>query len=448
MNVTFHNLQPDQAIVSHFQLVGGRHPYHPKQTAGGLLVGNGRSTVTKQHHPLQTKCVYCGQPHWSDECNMFTTLQARREKLKGSCYKCLQKEHMLKDCRRDQLCAHCGKPGHHRSLCLRLFPSTGQNLNTVPQTTTVTTEPQNVSNIANIEKMMLSSSSQVQMQTATSVVTNSLGSPLVSVRIMLDSGSQRTYVTENLARNLNLHLSAPEKLAVVTFGTERPKYLQYRPSKLQLILKDGKRMTLEVSVVPNITGRITQTPLDQDDVTFIRSEGLESKLADMLPTESECYPVEMLIANDYYFDLLLPRKIVLRPGLCLFQSRLGWIIGGRCHTEDDALRQPVLIVSTMGILPKGVKSTTHMLTSVDAPLFTQPNLEQFWDLESLGIKSPTTSDDDQAISHCNKTVVFTDGRYLVTWPWKEKSPELSVGSGLPEINVTEIVKISRTSQTL
>ena len=406
----------------HFQTEGGRLP-NLRPTAGGLLAGNSRHQA-KRFQPSQIKCVYCGQSHWSDECKKFATLQARKEKLRGSCYKCLQKGHMLKDCQRDRSCAHCGKPGHHRSLCVKLFPDASQGLNTNPQNTMsqntdITSEPQNISQ--DVEEMMLSSGSQVQMQTATSVVTNSLGSLLVSVCTMLDSGSQRTYVTENLARYLNLQLKAPEKLAVVTFGTEKPKYLRYRPSELQLNLKDGKQMTLNVSVVPSITGRITRAPLDRDDVTFIKSEGLDSKLADTLPTESECYPVEMLIGNDYYFDLLLPRKIELRPGLYLFQSRLGWIISGRCQTEsDDASRQPALIVSTMGIPPRGVKQTTHMLSSVDAPLFMRPNLEQFWDLESLGIKeSPTTLDDDQAVSQFNKTVVFSDGRYLVTWPWKK-----------------------------
>lgn len=412
----------------HFQPEGGRPP-NLRPTAGGLLAGNSRHQVSKRYQPSQIKCVYCGQSHWSDECKKFATLQARKEKLRGSCYKCLQRGHLLKDCQRDRLCAHCGKSGHHRSLCVKLFPDTTQGSNTDPQNavsrnTDVTSEPQNISQ--DVEEMMLSSGSQVQMQTATSEVTNSSGSPVVSVRIMLDSGSQRTYVTENLARYLNLQLKAPERLAVVTFGTEKPKYLQYRPSELQLHLKDGKQMTLNVSVVPNITGRITRAPLDQDDVAFIKSEGLDSKLADTLPTESECYPVEMLIGNDYYFDLLLTRKIELRPGLYLFQSRLGWIISGRYQIEsDDSLRQPALIVNTMGIPPKGVKPTTHMLSSVDAPLFTQPNLEQFWDLESLGIKeSPTTLDDDQAIAQFNKTVMFKEGRYLVTWPWKETSPDL------------------------
>lgn len=113
--------------------------------------------------------------------------------------------------------------------------------------------------------------------------------------------------------------------------------------------------------------------------------------------------------------MLLPRKIDLRPGLCLLQSWLGWIVGGRYHTDNDTLRQPALIVSTKGIPPKRVISTTHMLTSINDPLFTKPNLEQFWDLEPLGIReSHTTSDDDQALSHFNKIVVLADGQYFIT----------------------------------
>jgi len=37
----------------------------------------------------------------------------------------------------------------------------------------------------------------------------------------------------------------------------------------------------------------------------------------------------MLIGNDYYFDLLEPRKMDLGGGLFLFHSMLGWILGGR-----------------------------------------------------------------------------------------------------------------------
>ena len=82
--------------------------------------------------------------------------------------------------------------------------------------------------------------------------------------------------------------------------------------------------------------------------------------------ESDSCLVEMLISNDCYFDLLLPRKIDLRPGVCLFQSRLGWILGRHCHTSSDTSEEPTLLVSTLGIPPMGVRSSMHMLTNVDS----------------------------------------------------------------------------------
>ena len=29
-----------------------------------------------------------------------------------------------------------------------------------------------------------------------------------------------------------------------------------------------------------------------------------------------------------------------------------------------------------------------------------------------------------ALDHFNNTVKFVDGRYMVTWPWKEENPDL------------------------
>jgi len=81
-----------------------------------------------------------------------------------------------------------------------------------------------------------------------------------------------------------------------------------------------------------ITGKIT--PLCKDNKAFLKSEGFENTLADACPTKSDSYPIEMLIGNNYYFDLLLPQKVDLRPGLWLFPSKLGWILGGCCYGEN------------------------------------------------------------------------------------------------------------------
>jgi len=46
-------------------------------------------------------------------------------------------------------------------------------------------------------------------------------------------------------------------------------------------------------------------------------------------------------------------------------------------------------------------------------------------LLEFGIKeSPLALDDDRALDNFHNTVKFADGRYLVTWPWKETSHDL------------------------
>ena len=198
------------------------NPYHSRPTAGGLLAGTGKGTNMPRQPPPQTKCIYCSETHWSNECSNFTTLQSRRDKLKGLCFKCLQMGHVAKSCTRDRACAHCGNKNHHRSLCPKLFVASERKPD-------VPSDVQNKNSATNVEKAMLASDSQVQMQTATSMVKNVSGSSSISVRIILDSGSQRTYITEKLAKDLNLELQSPEKLAIVTFGTDRPKYIQCNP---------------------------------------------------------------------------------------------------------------------------------------------------------------------------------------------------------------------------
>ena len=91
------------------------------------------------------------------------------------------------------------------------------------------------------------------------------------------------------------------------------------------------------------------------------------------------------------------------------QSRLGWISGGQYQATSNMTEVPTLMVNTA---PLGVKVTTHMFSTVDAP---RQNLDQFWNLESIGItESPSSFDDDQALESFNQTVKLTSSR-AGTW---------------------------------
>ena len=157
---------------------------------------------------------------------------------------------------------------------------------------------------------------------------------------------------------------------------------------------------------------------------FLKDSSLEDQLADTMVANTESFQVDVLLGNDYYFDVLQPRKIDLGNGLFLFQSKLGWVCGGKVTAETEVVSEPTLFVSTVSVAPTSIHTTTHMLNSVDSPIAMKPSIELFWNLESLGItEPPTTSEDDVALDHFNNTVKFVDGRYMVTWPWKEKNQD-------------------------
>ncbi|XP_065899645.1 uncharacterized protein [Dysidea avara] len=363
-----------------------------KSTASGLLAGN-----NKQYGPRKTqaKCAFCGQPHWSDECSKCITLQERREKLKGSCYICLKRGHMSKNCAKDKICAHCGKKNnHHRSLCPTLFPDSSSSSGLSSIEDTVEFQPKEMTK------------TNVLMQTATATVKSVQRGSSMPVRLILDSGSQRTYVTDKLTKEIQLNLGPSESLSIATFGASQSTKLQCKSSKLQLYLKDGSFMTVDVTVVPSITGRITRTPLSSADVKFLKESALEDKLADTIVTNAEVFQVDMLVGNDYYFDLLQPRKIDLGNGLFLFQSTLGWIFGGKVASKTEVESEQGLLVGNAGVTPTDINVVTQtMLTLVEPSIAAKPDLELFWNLESLGItESPSTRDDDLALDHFNKTV--------------------------------------------
>ena len=392
-----------------------RSHQHRKSTAGGLLAGNSHKrpgNSQKGSQSRQPRCMYCGESHWSDECSKYNSLQARKEKLKGCCFNCLKSGHVLKDCKVDRACAHCGKKGnHHRSLCNTLFqlPPSPQILGAE------SFKP---------EGAMIASSNQVLMQTATVTVKNRKHNSSASVRLVLDSGSQRSYITEKLAKVLKLTLDRTEKLSVVTFGSSRIKSIDCKQESLILFLKDGSTMPMNITVVPSITGKVNRVPFKEEDLQFLKGEFAEGKLADSLPYHAESSSIEMLIGNDYYFELLEPKKMDMSGGLFLFHSKLGWVLGGRVEQPPDMRSESSLLVSTIGSAPDGIKPTAHMLTSIDPSLSTKPSLEHFWNLEALGITDSPSPNDECAFKNFSKTVIFSNGRYMVSWPWRESNPDL------------------------
>lgn len=146
------------------------------------------------------------------------------------------------------------------------------------------------------------------MQTVKADITNPNNSLKQKVRMLLDSGSQRSYITEALAKKLNLKMGKKEEIMLVTFGSDTPKRIKKPTTKLNIILKDGSTLKLRANVVPQIAGSIQRRPINLKSVENWGYLWTEFSLADDFPHVRETSSVELLIGNDYYLDIILPQR--------------------------------------------------------------------------------------------------------------------------------------------
>ena len=155
------------------------------------------------------------------------------------------------ECTLTRTCYYCGKTNiHHRSLCPTKFESVQQ----VPAHLADELLEQAVEDAT--ENVLMSSEEMVLMQTAKGNVFNKVNGKQENIRMLFDSGSQRTYVTEDLAKKLSLKLGEKSKIFLVTFGSKEPQPLETPSTVLNIELKDGSSLQITANVIPKLTGEM------------------------------------------------------------------------------------------------------------------------------------------------------------------------------------------------
>ena len=159
-----------------------------------------KSKPLSKHPP----CAFCSQAHASRLCPVVTEIDKRVAILKrdNKCFNCLASNHSAKKCRSRYTCYHC-KAKHHSSICTTQAAVPPPNTSESPVETHVKFTP---------------SSTPVLLKTATTHVQH--GKTQTMVNILLDEGSQRSFVTEQTVQRLGIKIeSCPvETLSISTFG--------------------------------------------------------------------------------------------------------------------------------------------------------------------------------------------------------------------------------------
>jgi len=146
------------------------------------------------------QCVYCQGNHHSASCDKVEAIEERRDILikAGRCFNCLKSNHKSKDCNNPHSCRNC-----------QTTPSIHHN---------TTKESQEPNPTVNTAANSMKDRDHILLQTAQAVDLNDANNKSTTVRVLFDSGSQRTYITESLRTKLNLKSISRERLHLNTFG--------------------------------------------------------------------------------------------------------------------------------------------------------------------------------------------------------------------------------------
>ena len=186
-------------------------------------------------------------------------------------------------------------------------------------------------------------------------------------RVFMDTGSRRTYITEEISEKLKFTTEGNIKLTAFTFGASRPKEIGTPIVTMLLKSKKGNTVSIKASVVPEIRGNVQRVPIKIDNqFKIIR----KYELADTLPKHTESSSIGVLFGNDYYSDIMSTRRIKIQEALYIIKRKFDWMINGRTknrNKEENAMS--VMTRSTNNILLE-----IHQFTLVEPSLQPTPDI--------------------------------------------------------------------------
>ena len=138
----------------------------------------------------------------------------------GRCFICLKKYHISKECRSAIRCRNCGGR-HHTSICMKnlaetIKPATQPSTVSQGANPTKSLNPQaNTFSSTTTSSMYAGTSSGVLLQTVRMLICNPNGlqSPL-EVRVILDSGGQKSYITRQAQDTLSLNATYSQRMCI------------------------------------------------------------------------------------------------------------------------------------------------------------------------------------------------------------------------------------------
>ena len=247
----------------------------------------------------------------------------------------------------------------------------------------------------------------ILLQTAHAMASATAGGTSVPVRVLFDNGSQLSYVTERLQRQLNLKPTRIEKLHLNTFGRDGYKTQACAVVKLYIQgLHRGEPISISAMTSPLICSPLPSA-IEVDNYPHL--QGLQ--LADECDQPRD---VDILVGFNLYWNIVTGDVVKAQEGPTAVGSKLGWLLLGPMNSlEPSPVSHTCIVIGGVPTNPFINEKGDNMLVS---------SLRDFWELESLGIAhSPADSCESSLFP---PSISFHDDRYFISLPWKPDHPEI------------------------
>ncbi|UYV63002.1 hypothetical protein LAZ67_2002805 [Cordylochernes scorpioides] len=313
----------------------------------------------------------------------------RNDKIRSAhlCFKCLRKGHIQSQCREQLECKNCGR-NHLDVLC------EGNSSNRL-------TKPGRENLKENAPEPIASLSSQActgQVLLMTTVAL--LRGPNASrrVRILLDSGSQFSYIKQSLVWSIGIERKGEITIAKSLFGGNKIGEEKHGKFMLELENLGNKRDVIHIEALDQRKICDAIPPLPKGDWL----EKLKIKGIILSQDNFKGQEIDILIGANYLGMILTGKIVQVEADLTAVETKLGWTLMGNSPIIDSN---------------DNVQQTLNLLT-------TRCDLKDLWDLKVLGIRDPVETCSKETRYQEIKEKFITkiqrqsDQRYSVGLPWK------------------------------
>ena len=397
-------------------------------------------TASYQGNGHIPNCLFCGNKHFSASCTAITDPNMRKKIIreKKRCFICLRGGHMSRNCTASTKCYKC-QGRHHSSICGSRAEVSNLTGNQVPfqrtysqrplQLSTTQSVPQNIPVSTNLYISQLNTNEATLLQTARAQV-HRLDDPtkFCNVRVILDSCSQKTYITTRLRDRLDLPTVNTRNVLIKEFGNVSGTLQSCDTVQLAVKCADNLTVYINAFVVPLICSPLSNQVIDlaRDIYPHLRNLPLADSGDGLSDLE-----IDVMIGADFMHCFTLDHVIrgeqPLSPVAIL--TRFGFVLSG-------PVKIPAQNVCSSNITVAHVLKTGAVIIDKECEL--TEDLKQFWDYESLGVKGYHTHGKSEDIM--NDNIRFTGQRYQVSLPVKDCHPLIPANYALAAKRLTSLLK--------